>query len=526
MRNTEIKLDGLWRAGFSKELKKPATDFFSVVPGSINAMPEFYASFGYAVFEREVSIGGMVRLRLTAGLHVRVFWDGKLVGASELGWTREEFDFDAGADTIHTLTIYTDNIMSHEPSSVFKPYYDFFAFNGISDSVTIERLVPGLLDRIDVIPAPDQPGHVVIRLHAIEPHPAELQISFDDKPLSRYPWRDELLLPVPDWHYWSPEEPYLHTVTVNGQKTDFGIRYLDWSGRRLKLNGKEIKLFGVNRHESHPQFGAATPESLILNDLISIKRQGFNFIRGAHYPQREFMLSCADLLGLLVWEEALGWGNPAAELQNEVFMTRQEEQCRKMVRKSINHPSVIIWGFLNECESTSADAVEPVLRLRDLLHVLDPTRPATFATFRIFSDKCIEAMDIIAINTYPDWYDKNDSPCDYDAITRRLNDLAAHYTAKPILISEIGCGTIYGDHNGLRWSEEYQEGYITRVLENIRDMPDFSGVALWQFCDTRTHITTDRITGVPRCFNNKGLLNEYRQPKLAWRAAGRVLKSH
>jgi len=524
MQNSELNLNGVWQFGFSEHQPEPPCNTICVVPACVNALQEKFAFFGYAVFQRDVRIGGKVRLRLTAGLHARVLWDGVEVGQTQLAWTREEFDFEAGSEAEHTLTIYTDNIMSKDASSVFKPYYDFFGYCGIYDDVTIERLTPGFIDRIEVTPLAPLPGSVRLHLHAVEPHPEQLKIAFDEAEPCVFPWQDEFVLPVPDWQYWSPDSPHLHTVSVNGSQVEFGIRFLDWSGRRLKLNGQKIKLLGVNRHEAHPEFGAATPESLIWNDLLSIKRQGFNFIRGAHYPQKEFMLKCADKLGLLVWEEALGWGNPVTDLQDAAFMARQEEQCRKMVRKSYNHPSVIIWGFLNECESTAEGAIAPTQRLRDTLHALDQTRPVSFATFRIYSDKCIKSMDLITINTYPDWYDINDTAGNYDAVTRRLKELTEHYKNKPFIISEIGCGAIYGDHNELRWSEEYQAGYIARVLENVRDMDEITGVALWQFSDTRTHITTDRITGVPRCFNNKGLVNEYRQPKLAWRAAKQVLK--
>ena len=110
------------------------------------------------------------------------------------------------------------------------------------------------------------------------------------------------------------------------------------------------------------------------------------------------------------------------------------------------------------------------------------------------------------------------------AIGRRLDKLAAFFPKdKPLIISEIGCGAIYGDHSGFRWSEEYQVDYMTTVIREIRDREAYSGVSLWQYCDMRTCQTTSHTVGTPRGFNNKGLVNEYRLPKLAWKALKPVL---
>ncbi|MCQ2379954.1 MAG: hypothetical protein MJ025_03405 [Victivallaceae bacterium] len=520
----EIELAGLWDFGYSATNEIPDCDTVVVVPACADALLERFSREGYASFRKKVSIGGEVRLRVTAGLRSRVFWDGREIGRSCLAYTREEYDFDAGEEGEHTLLIVTDNFRDDSKSSVFRPYYDFYGYNGIYDTVTIERLVPGKIDRIQVTPLAKKPGTVRISLHAVPPAPEILEISFDGKTTTVYPWSKTLTIPVPKWKYWSPEHPNLHTVTINGTMATFGIRFLDWSGRRLLLNGKPVKLLGVNRHEAHPEFGPATPESLIWNDLVAIKRKGFNFIRGSHYPQRDIMLDIADRLGLLVWEEALGWGNIEESMTDAVFGDRQEEQCRKMVRKSFNHPSVIIWGFLNECQSDLESSRPLTTRLRDTLHKLDGSRPVSFATYKNQDDKCIRDMDVVSINTYPDWYDDNLTTGDMSAIGRRLQALVEIFPEKPIIITEIGCAALYGDHSGLRWSEEYQADYASTVIREIKARDDFSGASLWQYCDMRTCATTKKLLGTPRCFNNKGLVNEYRLPKLAWKAVEKALK--
>lgn len=520
----KFELDGLWDFGYSTTCDMPEFDAIAPVPVCADALTERLGPDGYAAFRRKIAIDGMVRLTVMSGLHSRIYWDGRLVGSSVLGYSQEEYDFDAGETGEHELVIVTDNIRDDEHSSVFRPFYDFFGYNGIYDKVTIQRLVPGMIDRVEVIPLAAEPGSVELRISAVEPAPETLEISFDNKKAQIVPFAEKVVMQVPEWHYWSPDDPHLHQVSVNGCVAEFGIRILDWQGRRLLLNGKPVKLLGVNRHEAHPEFGSATPESLIWNDLLAIKRQGFNFIRGSHYPQKEFMLRCADKLGLLVWEEALGWGNTAEDLTDPLFGDRQEEQCRKMVRKSFNHPSVICWGFLNECAGEAETSIPLITRLRDAIKSMDPSRPVTFATCRPAIDVCIRLMDIISVNTYPDWYDTNAMIFDPEAIGRRLHDIAELFPEKPLIISEIGCGAIYGDHSGFRWSEDWAADYMSTAIREIRDRDDYSGVSLWQYCDTRTCQTSRHCPGTPRGFNNKGLVNEYRLPKLAWKALGKVLK--
>lgn len=519
----EITLNGNWRFGFSETEKLPAATLPAVVPLCAESLAGHLGRNGYAAFRREVDIGGPVRLRVTAGLHHRVLWDGAEVGSSVLPYTREEYDFDAGKDGVHELLIVTDNIPDDTEASVFRAFYDFYGHNGIYEPVTIEPLHAGGIDRILVEPLREVPGRVKLHLSAVGSPPATIAVAFDGGNVENHPWSDSPELDVPDWSYWSPDAPHLHTVAVNGRTAEFGIRMLDWSGRQLLLNGKPVKLLGVNRHEAHPEFGAATPEALIWSDLVAIKKQGFNFIRGSHYPQKEFMLRCADRLGLLVWEEALGWGNREAALQDPIFAARQLEQCRKMVRKSFNHPSVIIWGFLNECQSDCDGALPLVTKLKAALNAADPTRPVTFATCRPQTDKCAGLMDVIAVNTYPDWYGPNPMVQDTSAIGERLDEIAARFPEKPLLISEIGCAALPGDHSGFRWSEEFQADYCATALREIRSRQDFSGIALWQFCDTRTCLTTRSSIDRPRGFNNKGLLTEYRLPKLSWRVLGQIL---
>lgn len=517
----EQNLNGIWDFSILPDYESvPRFDSISTVPGCFDVRPGEFGKRKIGCYRRKVNVsGGKIMLTLAGcGLHTEIFWDGNSIGKSVLPYSKEEILFDSGCAGEHELVIITDNFIPKDPGEQFKPFYDFYGFGGIYSDVILTEFAPDDLRYIEVIPLSYETGEVKIKVEPFESVPETLRIAFDGKDEKEIPFVSEFNCFVPDFKLWSPEKPDLHTVTINGKTVSFGIRILDWSTQEFKLNGKPLKLIGCNRHESHPEFGPATPENLILNDLLLIKKQGFNFIRGSHYPQRAALLDMCDRLGLLVWEEALGWGNKPEELGNETFCANQELQCRKMVRKSINHPCVIIWGFLNECSSDDESAKTLISRLRSAIRELDQSRPVTFATNRPRRDICFDEVDLLTINIYPGWYDIDCKVDGTGEIIPTMQEFAEKFKdiQKPLIISEIGAAAIYGDHSGYRWSEEYQTKLLETVVNGIFDMDRYTGVALWLFCDANTYIETVHFFGRPRGFNNKGMLNEYRKPKISW----------
>ena len=523
-------LNGLWAfASLPDYNAVPEFDSVMTVPGCFDVRPGEFGKRKIGCYRREVTTsGGNVLLSIGGcGLHAEIFWDGTSVGKTVLPWSPEEFLFDSGGAGDHILTIMVDNFVPDEPGEMFKLYYDFYGFGGIYGDVALTEFEPGDIRRIEVIPVNYETGTVKIKVEAFETAPETLKIRFDKGACRELPFAEEFTCDVPDFKLWSPDSPNLHKVDINGTTASFGIRVLDWSSQELKLNGKPLKLIGCNRHESHPQFGAATPENLILNDLLMIKQQGFNFVRGSHYAQKEIMLEICDRLGLMVWDEALGWGNRPEHFVDETFVHRQEEQCRRMVRQSINHPSIIIWGFLNECFSFEESAPAVVSKLYSAIREMDHSRPITYASTYPDKDICFDIVDIIAVNNYPGWYDAPDYPVDgTDRVRPMLEKFAEQFkdVPKPLIMGEIGASAIYGDHSGFRWSEEYQAEVLEEVVNGIFEIDRFTGAAIWMFCDANSHLESSLSFQRPRGFNNKGMLNEFRKPKVSWNQLRKLLK--
>jgi beta-glucuronidase len=516
------RLDGIWNFAYcASDDFCTRFDSCAAVPSCFDASSALFSQRGVGWYRRFVEIAGPVCLRLRGGLALRVFWDGVLVGQCQLPYSPFECEFEAGDFSRHELLIAADNRLRDDPAEQFHPFYDFYGYGGIYDHVEICPLKDGIR-RVEVLPLSHRDGTVKIRLECGNSPPDSVLLTFDGEPAVRIPYMDEFEYRVPEFRLWTPQTPHLHTLRIDDEEVRFGLRTIRCQGSDLLLNGEKIKLVGYNRHEAHPQFGAATPDALTIEDIRKIKSQGCNFIRGCHYPQKEAFLDACDRLGMLVWEEALGWGNREEHLVCPEFQQGQLEACRQMLRRSINHPSVIIWGFLNENASDKTSARPLVSRLAESIRAMDPSRPVTFASNRCLRDCCFDLVDIISLNTYPGWYSDFDGD-GVAAIRPALEKLAAQLPEKPLLISEIGVGAMSGDHSECRWSEEYQAKYLLEVLNCIFAMERFAGVALWQYCDTKTYINTVHFLVRPRGFNNKGVLNEYRIPKLAWREISKFL---
>ena len=105
---------------------------------------------------------------------------------------------------------------------------------------------------------------------------------------------------------------------------------------KLFLNGKPLKLIGVNRHDAHPDFGYAVPKSIQIQDLQMLKKAGFNCIRGSHYPQSEAFLSLCDELGIMVWQEFPLACNEYPD--DDHYLAVLEKEATAIVRKLRSHP--------------------------------------------------------------------------------------------------------------------------------------------------------------------------------------------
>ena len=222
------------------------------------------------------------------------------------------------------------------------------------------------------------------------------------------------------------------------------------------------------------------------------------------------------------------WGNgyTPENAGDPVVVQRAMDMHREMAHYYYNHPSILIWGMHNEMPTHSPEVRSLTEKLYPYLKQHGGNRLVTYASDKIDRDICFDLCDLVCINRYEGWYyGGRDTWKDgsLSLIRKRLEELGI--AQKPILVSEFGAAAIYGHHtfDNLKWTEEYQADMLTKALQTFHADERVAGFYVWQFCDIRT--SPENGLNRARHYNNKGLLNEYRRPKMAYFAVRDAYKA-
>jgi len=175
---------------------------------------------------------------------------------------------------------------------------------------------------------------------------------------------------------WSAETPHLYTLVVTAGEDEVscqvGFRTVEIGGRQLLVNGRPIRICGVNRHDHDDRRGRAVTRELMEADVRLMKRFNVNAVRCSHYPNDPYWLELCDRHGLYVIDEA----NIEAHAYYDDLCADPRyaaaflERTQNMVERDKNHPSVILWSLGNESGyGPNHDAAADWVRARD------PSRP-------------------------------------------------------------------------------------------------------------------------------------------------------
>jgi beta-galactosidase len=176
------------------------------------------------------------------------------------------------------------------------------------------------------------------------------------------------------WDLANPNLYSVHVRLVRGTRVvdqdsrRIGIRQAEFTDHGFELNGKVIKLRGLDRHQTFPFVGQAMPARPQRRDAeILRKKLKCNIVRTSHYPQSRHFLDACDEMGLLVLEEIPGW----QYIGDEPWKLISIDNVGRMIRRDWNHPSIVLWGVrINE----SLDDHDFYVRTNAAAHKLDPTR--------------------------------------------------------------------------------------------------------------------------------------------------------
>jgi len=175
------------------------------------------------------------------------------------------------------------------------------------------------------------------------------------------------------------------TLTSAGQIVDtfdtrIGFREAKFTPEGFYLNGKHLKLRGLNRHQTYPYVGQAMPARVQKRDAWILRKElKCNIVRTSHYPQSPHFLDACDEYGLLVFEEIPGWQH----IGNDDWQNLAVQNVEKMIRRDWNHPAIILWGVrINE----SGDNHDLYTRTNALAHSLDDSRQTGGVRYRYTSE--------------------------------------------------------------------------------------------------------------------------------------------
>ncbi len=527
---TDLNFDWMYAAGFRDDYINKDSDTSSFIPVSI---PHTNIELPYNYFDEKLyAFESCYRKNIFipaeydgkdlflcfdgAGQYAKVYLNGTLVKEHKGGYTGFEAKIDKavmyGAD--NQIVVHLDS-NEREEIPPFGNVIDYLTYGGIYREVYLRVVEKTHIQDIFV-----KTGNLLEDLKTID---VEVTLSRFDGRLAM----DFLLVDskgatvssfslntitsdvisvtkfLSDLQLWDVDNPNLYKLTVTLKKEgvpldtvtqSIGFRYAVFKTDGFYLNGKKLKIAGLNRHQSFAYTGYAMPASIQVEDARILKEElGVNLVRTSHYPQSKHFIEACDRLGLLVFTEIPGWQFVS---DNKEWRALVLQNVEEMIMQNRNHPSIILWGVrINE----SNDDDELYRKTNDLARRLDPTRQTGGV-------RCIAGSNLLEdVYTYNDFNYRTDNKplADVNKITR--SDTA------PYLVSE---------HNGHMFPTkrfDHEEKRLEHALRHIRVLDAMygdnriSGAIGWCMSDYNTH--KDFGSGDRICYH--GVLDMFRIPKLA-----------
>jgi beta-galactosidase len=189
---------------------------------------------------------------------------------------------------------------------------------------------------------------------------------------------------------WSLETPVMYKVVsvvkinrkeIDRYETPFGIRTIKIDADKgFFINGKNIKLKGMNLHQDAGALGTAVPDRSYERRLEILKEFGCNAIRCSHNPPSPEFLDFCDRIGFVVIDEAFDkW---TSYYYKAYFKEWWKKDLSGMILRDRNHPSVVIWSAGNElaeANDTTNVSTARAKMLVDYIHQTEPTRPVSIS---------------------------------------------------------------------------------------------------------------------------------------------------
>ncbi len=461
--------------------------------------------------------GKSIRIKFEGVAHEASFYlNGEKLYTHRCGYTAFTVDLSEklkiGGTNVIALSVDSREILNQPP---FGFVIDYMTYGGIYRECSLEITDKKRIDDVFLYSDIDLKNESAILNADIclsgecfkEVSKLSLKVCLNNEDIGSSPVTDglnKLSLSAGNVKLWDTENPNLYNVKVllcekeNGKTIDetmvrFGFRRSEFKKDGYYLNGKKLKIRGLNRHQSYPYIGYAATKSLQEADADILKNElGLNAVRTSHYPQSKHFINRCDELGLLVFTEIPGWQH----IGDDEWKEQAVSNVKDMVRQYRNHPSIILWGVrINE----SVDCNDFYEKTNKAARELDPTRPTGG----------VRALK--KSNLLEDVYTYNDFVHEGDNAGCEPKKNVTSDPQKPYLISE---------YNGHMYptkafdDEEQRRDHAIRhanVLDCVAKETDIAGSFGWCMSDYNTH--KDFGSGDRICYH--GVLDMFRNFKQA-----------
>jgi beta-galactosidase len=292
---------------------------------------------------------------------------------------------------------------------------------------------------------------------------------------------DRLRATIPNPDKWTAETPAVYRLVLTLNDADgavvealscnVGFREVEVRDGQLWINGRSIKLRGVNRHEHDPDHGRAVPFERMVEDITLMKRLNINAVRTAHYPNDPRWYDLCDRFGLYVMDEANveEHGLRGYLASQPSWQAAFLDRGIRMVERDKNHPSVVIWSLGNEAGyGPNFGAMSAWIR------DFDPMRPIHYEGAQRTNNDQSDPRDAPTVDFISRMYPKLEPlyPSERDSRWPRIEQMARDARdARPILICEYA----HAMGNAIGNLKEYWDAIYAH--------PRLVGGFIWDFVD-------------------------------------------
>lgn len=464
-----------------------------------------------------------------------IYVNGELAGEHEGGYTPFSIDvgryLKQGRDNTVAVRVYRrpwyDSYTSPTPTKIVSdteiPYQPvgYWPYAGITRSVYLEATSQVTVSKLlTVAQAGRLTVHAVVYNHGDKPESRTLAVdpgagtggTVQTARVDLAPGQTRVVsfdFAIPDVQPWDVATPRLYTATASlykgqgeGQWTNgadpaddalavrYGMRTIEVANGQLKLNGRRIFLKGVNWHEETGVSGRSMTIAEYDRELGYVKDLNANFIRNSVYNRHPYVYEYADENGLLVMDDL---DNMWLNVKQEQIQTESYGLSRalalSMAWNQANHPSVILWSLQNESEIWGDQNVYRawLADMKSAVQSLDlQNRPVTWASGSSW-DPAFDLADVIGFNEYFGYFYGQDSD-----LGTTLDTVHRSYPDKPILITENGTWSFYGNHgpdmeNG---TEEWQSSkFAAHWDQAVARSGYMAGYTFWLLKDYKERLT-------------------------------------